>query len=71
MYTCQLLPFAGLQTQMYVHAAVAVFFHHSPVYCFYEYHSECLAGADPEFLERGFICIKVRGFALMILSHLS
>ena len=24
---------------------------------------------DPGFLERGFICIKVWGFALLILSH--
>ena len=29
------------------------------------------AGADPGFLERGFICIKVWGFALLILSHFS
>ena len=29
-----------------------------------------LAGADPGFLERGLIYIKVRGFALLILSHL-
>ena len=27
-------------------------------------------GADPGFLERGFICIGV-GFALLILSHFS
>ena len=26
-------------------------------------------GADPGFLERGFICIKGRGLALLILSH--
>ena len=26
-------------------------------------------GADPGFLERGFICIKVWGLALLILSH--
>ena len=26
-------------------------------------------GADPGFLERGFICIKVWGFTLLILSH--
>ena len=41
-----------------------------------------VAGADPGFLERGFICIKVRGvrfadciivrgLALLILSHFS
>ena len=29
---------------------------------------KCSAG-DPEFLERGFVCIKVCGFALLILSH--
>ena len=29
------------------------------------------SGADPGFLERGFICIKVLGFALLILSHFS
>ena len=29
------------------------------------------AVADPGFLERGFICIKVWGFALLILSHFS
>ena len=29
------------------------------------------AGADPGFLERGFIYIKVCGFALLILSHFS
>ena len=28
-------------------------------------------GADPGFLERGFLCIKVWGFALLILSHLA
>ena len=28
-------------------------------------------GADPEFLQWGFICIKVWGFALLILSHFS
>ena len=27
--------------------------------------------ADPGFLERGLICIKVWGFALLILSHFS
>ena len=26
-------------------------------------------GADPGFLERGFMCIKVLGLALLILSH--
>ena len=26
-------------------------------------------GADPGFLERGFICIKVWGFPLLILSN--
>ena len=44
--------------QMYVYAAVALFFQHSPVYCFHENHTECLAGADPGFLESGFMCIK-------------
>ena len=29
------------------------------------------SGADPGFLERGFIYIKVRGFALLISSHFS
>ena len=29
------------------------------------------AGVDPGFLERGFIYIKVWGFALLILSHFS
>ena len=29
------------------------------------------AGADPGFMERGFVCIKVLGFALLILSHFS
>ena len=29
------------------------------------------SGADPGFLERGFICIKVWGLALLILSHFS
>ena len=29
----------------------------------------CVTGADPVFLEREFICIKVWGFALLILSH--
>ena len=28
-------------------------------------------GADPGFLERGFMCINERGFALLILSHKS
>ena len=27
--------------------------------------------ADPGFLERGLICIKVWGFALLIVSHFS
>ena len=27
------------------------------------------AGADPGFLERGFICIKLLGSLLLILSH--
>ena len=27
-----------------------------------------MAGVDPGFVERGFICIKVWGFALLILS---
>ena len=30
-----------------------------------------LTGADPGFLERGFICIKGWGFALLIISHFS
>ena len=30
-----------------------------------------MSGADPGFLERGFIYIKVWGFALLILSHSS
>ena len=30
-----------------------------------------LTGADSGFLERGFICINVLGFALLILSHFS
>ena len=30
-----------------------------------------LPGADPDFLERGFISTKVWGFALLILSHIS
>ena len=30
-----------------------------------------LAGADPEYLERGFICIKLWGLALLILSQFS
>ena len=30
-----------------------------------------ITGADPRFLERGFICIKGWGFALLILSHFS
>ena len=30
-----------------------------------------LSGADPGFLDRGFICIKGWGFALLILSHYS
>ena len=30
-----------------------------------------LTGADPGFLERGLICIKVWGFALLILCHFS
>ena len=29
------------------------------------------SGVDPGFLESGFICIKVWGFALLILSHFS
>ena len=28
-------------------------------------------GGDPGFLESGYICIKVRGFALLIFSHFS
>ena len=39
--------------------------------CFYSVVSNELAGVDPGFLERGFICIKVWGFALLILSHFS
>ena len=30
-----------------------------------------VTGVNPEFLERGFICIKGWGFALLILSHFS
>ena len=30
-----------------------------------------VSGADQGFLERGFICIKVCGVALVILSHFS
>ena len=30
-----------------------------------------LAGADPGFLEKEFMCIKVWGFTLLILSHFS
>ena len=35
--------------------------------------TECMlsAGADPGFLDRGFVCIKVWGLALLILSHFS
>ena len=29
------------------------------------------SGADPGFLKRGFICIKVWGFSLLILSNFS
>ena len=29
------------------------------------------AGEEPGFLERGFICLKVWGFVLLILSHFS
>ena len=28
-----------------------------------------LSGVDSGFLERGFVCIKVKGFALLDLSH--
>ena len=28
-------------------------------------------GTDPGFLERGFVCVKVWGFALLISSHFS
>ena len=28
-------------------------------------------GADPGFLERGYICMKVWGFALLIFAHFS
>ena len=41
----------------------------------YEFDQKCHkhrpthAGADPGFLERGFICIKVWGLTLLILSH--
>ena len=34
-------------------------------------HAILVPGADPGFLERGFVSIKVWGFALMILSHFS
>ena len=30
-----------------------------------------VTGADPGFLERGFVCIKVWEFALLIVSHFS
>ena len=30
-----------------------------------------ISKGDPGFLERGCLCIKVRGFALLILSHFS
>ena len=32
-------------------------------------HKDQTAGADPGFLEKGFIYINVMGFALLILSH--
>ena len=35
------------------------------------YILQVLSGADPGYLERGFICIKVLGFALLILSIFS
>ena len=31
----------------------------------------CFHGADPEFRKSGFLCLKVRGFALLILSQFS
>ena len=34
-------------------------------------HEAQILGADPGFLEKGFICIKVWGFALLILSLFS
>ena len=33
--------------------------------------TEWFQGADPEFLEKGFMYIKVWGFALLIFSHFS
>ena len=33
--------------------------------------SYCKSGADPGLLERGFLCTKVWGFALLILSYFS
>ena len=38
---------------------------------FYYNATYTLTGADQGFLEMGFICIKVWGFALLILSHFS
>ena len=40
-------------------------------FLFYSFWGQGGAGADPGFLERGFICIKVYGFAMLILSHFS
>ena len=34
-----------------------------------EIHILAVAGADPGFLERGFICMKVWGFTLLIIFH--
>ena len=31
--------------------------------------SPSFSGADPRFLEKGFVCIKLWWFALLILSH--
>ena len=36
-------------------------------HCWKSVPSITFAGSDPEFLERGFICIKVWGLALLIL----
>ena len=36
-----------------------------------EDNNDIKSGADPGFLEMGAICIKVWGFALLILSHFS
>ena len=40
-------------------------------FCHVEHCALSCSGADPGFLERGFMCIKGWGFALLILSHFS